>query len=360
MKVELEPWNSDRCRCGSAARGQGRNPRITPGLAMEPVPSAGQLPARVVLLFAVACGLSVANIYYAQPLLDAMARDFAVAPASIGIVVTMTQIGYALGLIFIVPLGDLLDRRRLIVGQAALSALALIAVGWAPTAITLLAAMMAVGLLAVVVQVLVAFAATLAAPEERGSVVGRVTSGVVIGILLARFVSGTVADVAGWRSAYLASALLTLVMAGVSAARAAAPCRSRRRAVLSAIAAVHGRPVSRRADPARPRNPGVADLRSLQRAVDCDGPAAECAAVLAVAYPGRPVRPCRRGRALAAGRAGRLADRGLAQWTTGIALTLMLLAWIPVALMGVSLWILMVGIVVLDFRCRRFTSPTRA
>ncbi len=330
-------------------KGAGSEPADHTGAAMEPVPSAGQLPARVVLLFAVACGLSVANIYYAQPLLDAMARDFAVAPASIGIVVTMTQIGYALGLIFIVPLGDLLDRRRLIVGQAALSALALIAVGWAPTAITLLAAMMAVGLLAVVVQVLVAFAATLAAPEERGSVVGRVTSGVVIGILLARFVSGTVADVAGWRSVYLASALLTLVMAG---------CLLRVLPRHVAAVAAPSYPQLLRSMVGLFRDEPILRVRAtLALLIFAAFSALWTAMVLPLSAPPFSLSHTQVGLfglagaagALAAGRAGRLADRGLAQWTTGIALTLMLLAWIPVALMGVSLWILMVGIVVLDF-----------
>src|SRR5919108_4732530 len=103
------------------------------------------LPRRIILLFAAACGLSVANIYFAHPLLDAMARDLAIRPAVIGIVVTATQIGYGLGLVFIVPLGDLLDRRRLIVGQAMLSALALVVVGLAPTGFVLLAGMVVVG-----------------------------------------------------------------------------------------------------------------------------------------------------------------------------------------------------------------------
>src|ERR1700758_4520760 len=87
--------------------------------------AGGPLSPAVVLLFAVACGLSVANIYFAQPLLDTMARDFAITPAVIGGIVTLTQIGYAFGLVLIVPLGDLWDRRRLIVGQTALSAIAL-------------------------------------------------------------------------------------------------------------------------------------------------------------------------------------------------------------------------------------------
>lgn len=119
----------------------------------ETPPGLSRLTA---LLFAAACGLSVANVYFAHPLLDAMARDFSIDPGSVGVVVTVTQVGYALGLFFIVPLGDLLDRRRLIVAQAVLSSLALVAVGFSPNAAMLLASLAAVGLLAVVVQVLVA------------------------------------------------------------------------------------------------------------------------------------------------------------------------------------------------------------
>jgi predicted MFS family arabinose efflux permease len=142
----------------------------------------------------VAAGLSVANVYYAQPLLDVMARDLGIASAVIGLVVTLTQVGYALGLIFIVPLGDLVDRRRLIVSQTLLSVAALAVVAMARTASMLLFGMMATGLLAVVVQVLVAFAASLTDPNERGKVVGTVTSGVVIGILAARFLAGLLSD----------------------------------------------------------------------------------------------------------------------------------------------------------------------
>lgn len=140
----------------------------------------GGLPRITTLIFAIAAGLSVSNIYFAQPLLDSMAQDFGISPAAIGLVVTLTQAGYGLGLIFIVPLGDLVDRRRLIVGQGFLSAIALVAVATARTEAILLASMAAVGLLAVVVQVLVSFAATLATPAERGKAVGTVTSGVVM------------------------------------------------------------------------------------------------------------------------------------------------------------------------------------
>lgn len=127
-------------------------------------------------------GLSVANVYFAQPLLDELSIQFGFDTASAGLVVTVTQIGYALGLFLIVPLGDWLDRRRLVLNQLALSAVALIVVSFATTKITLLIGMFFVGLFAVVVQVLVAFAAGLALPEKRGSAVGTVTGGIVLGI----------------------------------------------------------------------------------------------------------------------------------------------------------------------------------
>lgn len=175
----------------------------------------GSLSRIIALVFAIAAGLSVANIYFAQPLLESMAQDFGIAPAAIGLVVTLTQLGYGLGLIFIVPMGDLVDRRKLVVGQGLLSVVALIAVGTAKTEAILFAGMAAVGLFAVMVQVLVSFAATLATPAERGKAVGMVTSGVVIGILGARFFAGMLADLAGWRAVYLTSAGLTLAMAGL-------------------------------------------------------------------------------------------------------------------------------------------------
>jgi predicted MFS family arabinose efflux permease len=177
--------------------------------------AGGGLSRAMLLLLAMACGLSVANIYYAQPLLDTMAHDLGIDPAAIGIVVTLTQIGYAFGLMLIVPLGDLMDRRRLVVGQTVLSAIALVVVGTASSAAVLLTGMVLVGLLAVVVQVLVAFAATLATPAERGRSIGTVTSGVVTGILLARFFSGALADIGGWRSVYLTSAALMLIIAAL-------------------------------------------------------------------------------------------------------------------------------------------------
>ena len=309
---------------------------------------AAALSQSLVLVFALACGLSVANIYFAFPLLDAMARDFSIAPGAIGMVVTMTQIGYALGLVLIVPLGDLLDRRWLVASQTALSALALLAVGLAPSAFVLMAAMIVVGLLAVVVQVLVAFAASLAKPAERGRVVGSVTSGVVIGILLARFVSGVLADLGGWRSVYLCSAALMLVMAGLLLRML--PHQPRAAAASSYLKLIGSLVTLFREEPVL-RARAVLALLIFASFNVLWAPLA-----LPLASPPLSLSKTAIGLfglaglagALAAGRAGRLADRGLAQWTTGISLALMLAAWLPIALLHSSLWALAAGVVLID------------
>lgn len=138
----------------------------------------------VTLLFAIACGMSVANIYFAQPLLDELSNEFNMDYSIIGILITVTQIFYALGLLLLVPLGDLLNQRRLIIAQMAISMAALVIVGTASSGTVLFAGLALVGLLAVVTQTIVAFVATIAAPAERGRAVGMVTSGIVIGSCL--------------------------------------------------------------------------------------------------------------------------------------------------------------------------------
>jgi predicted MFS family arabinose efflux permease len=299
-------------------------------------------------IFAVAAGLSVANIYYAQPLLDAMADDFGIPPAAIGLVVTLTQIGYALGLIFIVPLGDLLDRRRLIVVQGIISAAALVAVATARTEGVLFAGMAAVGLVAVVVQVLVAFAATLALPSERGKAVGTVTSGVVIGILAARFVAGILADFGGWRAVYLTSAALTFAMAGI----------------LFRILPKHLPPessdgyfVTLRSIPRLfLREPILLVRGILALFIFAAFSTFWTALVLPLSAPPFSFSHGQIGLfglvgvagAAAAGSAGRLADRGLGQWTTGLSLMLLIASWGLIALLPVSIPALVAGVVLLD------------
>jgi predicted MFS family arabinose efflux permease len=300
------------------------------------------------LLFAVACGLSVANVYCAQPLLDSISRDLQISQAVIGVVVTVTQIGYGLGLLFVVPLGDLLDRRQLLIVQGSLSVLALLAVSFAPTGTILLTGMFAVGLLAVAVQVLVSFAATLASPSERGKTVGTVTSGVVLGILMARFVAGVLADAGGWRIVFGTSAILMLIMTVVLSGTL--PCD-------------------------RKTTPGPSYLQLLRSmfVLFLEEPVFRTRAVLALLIfatfsvlwtsmvlplSGLPFALSHTkiglfgmagvAGALAAARAGHFADKGWGQWTTGISLSLMLIAWIPIAFVRVSIWMFVIGIVILD------------
>lgn len=313
----------------------------------RPEPVMG-LPRITTLIIAIAAGLSVANIYYAQPLLDALARDFGISPASVGIVVTLTQVGYGLGLIFIVPLGDLIPPYRLILAQGVLSVMALVAVATARTEAILLASLAAMGLLAVVVQVLVALAATLATPAERGKAVGTVTSGIVIGILGARFVAGLLADIGGWRAVYMTSALLTAVML----------------ALLMRVLPHHGS--------AKNHEGYIAVLRSIPALFLRDGVLLVrgilaflifaafstfwTALVLPLSAAPFSYSHTQIGMfglvglvaAIAASVAGKLADRGLGQGVTGVSLAVLLGSWVPISFLPTSIPLLVVGVILLD------------
>ncbi|HUR74775.1 MAG TPA: MFS transporter [Sporichthya sp.] len=167
---------------------------------------------RLVVLFAFACGASVANLYYAQPLLDRIADDLNVSPGAAGLLVTASQIGYALGLVTVVPLGDLIARHHLVAPLMAACTLALLGAAAAPNLPVLLLTILGVGLTAVVAQVLVPLAGALAAEHERGTVVGTVMSGLLIGILAARTFSGLLAAAAGWRTVYVVAAGMSAVL----------------------------------------------------------------------------------------------------------------------------------------------------
>ncbi|MFF2409857.1 MFS transporter [Streptomyces sp. NPDC058092] len=309
---------------------------------------ARTLSGRTTLLFAVASGLAVANVYFAQPLLVTLSRDFRISAASVGIVVTLTQIGYGLGLFLLVPLGDLVDRRRLVVTQLVLLATALIATGTATTAPILLTALAAVGFLAVVTQTLVAFAASLSAPDRRGRAVGLVTSGIVIGILLARTMSGALADLAGWRTVYLTSAALTLALTlslhRVLPRRAAPPTSMRYLQLLRSTLVLFAeeRVLRVRALLALLIFAAFSTLWSCVALPLSEPPLSlSHTAIGAFGLAGAAG-------ALAAAPAGRLHDRGLARWTTGVALALLTVSWLPLSLTRQSLWALAIGAVVLD------------
>jgi predicted MFS family arabinose efflux permease len=178
--------------------------------ADEPNVSAG-----VILMLAAACGLIIANIYYAQPLIAEIARSLGLAPAAAGLIVTMSQIGYGAGLFFIVPLGDLVENRRLILLSVALSAVALGSAAFAPTAAVFLACAGVAGLGSAAVQMLIPLAAHLAPDATRGRVVGMVTSGLMIGIMTARPLSSFIAAQTSWRVVFGLSAAAMAVLAAV-------------------------------------------------------------------------------------------------------------------------------------------------
>ncbi|WP_337266939.1 MFS transporter [Oryzifoliimicrobium ureilyticus] len=163
-------------------------------------------------LFAAACGLVVANIYYGQPLAGPIARSLGFPSAMTGLIVTSTQIGYGLGLFFIVPLGDLIENRRLVLGLVILAALALLAAGFSATPALFLLASLLIGGASVAVQVLVPFAAHMASHETRGRVVGNVMSGLLTGIMLARPAASFLAEATSWHVVYFTSAALMLTL----------------------------------------------------------------------------------------------------------------------------------------------------
>lgn len=167
------------------------------------------------LLFAVATGLAAANLYYAQPLLHTIARDFGVSSATAGLVVTCGQLGYAVGLALLVPVGDLVNRRRLIPGLLVFTSGALAASAASPDIGVLIALALLVGVGSVVAQMVVPMAASMADDEHRGRVVGTVMSGLLLGILLARTTSGLIAGASSWRVVFVAAAVVMLVMAVV-------------------------------------------------------------------------------------------------------------------------------------------------
>jgi predicted MFS family arabinose efflux permease len=184
---------------------------------------AADPPAALVRLFAACCGVIVANLYYVQPLVALIAPDLGLSPSAASLVVSVTQVGYALGLLLLVPLGDILENRRNIVVATLVSAAALALAGTSSHAAQFLAASLLIGLASVSVQMIVPLAAHLAPEASRGRVVGNVMGGLLAGILLSRPAASLVANAAGWRAVFLVGAAL---MVGVAAlARALMPRR---------------------------------------------------------------------------------------------------------------------------------------
>jgi predicted MFS family arabinose efflux permease len=302
--------------------------------------------ARRTLLAAV-CAVAVAVIYAAQPVVAQIGSDLGMPEAHLGWIVAAGQLGYLAGLAALVPLGDMTDRRKLIAGHLALTAAGAVLAATASRTWVLLAGLAVAGLFAVVVQTTVAFAAALSAPAERGRNLGAVTSGVVAGILGARVAAGALASAWGWRSVYVALAVLLVTLAGL-VLRALPPDpragRATYRQVLTSLAGLFRERllVSRGL---------IAFFLFASFGTLWSGLALPLAAApwhLSTAEIGLFGLAGLAG-ALGAGRAGRWADAGFARSVTGVALVLLAASWLAIAQASWSLWLVVVGVVVLDF-----------
>ncbi|OJD69806.1 MFS transporter [Bacillus sp. N35-10-4] len=169
----------------------------------------------LIILLATACGIIVANLYYAQPLIGVISNEIGLSNSSAGLIVTLTQIGYVVGLLFLVPLGDIVENKKLILILLFLSAFALISMVFVKSATLLLIASFFIGLGSVAAQVLVPLVSYLSSENARGRVVGNVMSGLLLGIMLARPISSLVADMWGWNAIFALSATVIIVLAFV-------------------------------------------------------------------------------------------------------------------------------------------------
>ena len=186
---------------------------MTPSTALPSSSTApAPLGAALTLLLATATGLAVASIYYVQPLLGLLAAQFGVGSAAIGLLPTLTQLGYGAAILLLSPLGDRYDRRRIIVVKAATLVAALGFAAAAPGFVALCVASVAIGLTATLAQDLVPAAATLAPETERGKRVGQVMTGLLLGILLSRVAAGSIAALTSWRAVYASSAIAVALL----------------------------------------------------------------------------------------------------------------------------------------------------
>ncbi len=305
------------------------------------------LSRALILLMAIATGLTVASNYYAQPLLHTIAGQMGLDTPRAGTIVITAQLSYGAGLFLLVPLGDLLEQRRLIVSMTLLSAAGLLLSAFAPNLPLLLLGTAITGLFSVVAQILVPMAASLASPEHRGRVVGTLMSGLLLGILLARTAAGLVSSLAGWRAIYLLAALLLSVCAlalALSLPRRQQSAGLRYPQLLGSVLTLFAEePVLR--------------LRALLGLLTFClfglfwTPLAFVLSAPPYGYGDAVIGLfglAGAAGALAASAAGRLADRGKGSLATLVGLAALLAAWLPLAFAGQSLWALLLGVLVLD------------
>lgn len=193
-----------------------RAPSATPSTHAPVHASSPPLSRALIFLLASGAGLAVASLYYAQPMLGLLGEETGASVREVGLVPTLTQLGYAFGILLLAPLGDRFDRKKIIVIKSAVLAMALLLAGAAPSVGLLLLASLVMGVSATMAQDIVPAAATLAPEEHRGKVVGTVMTGLLMGILLSRVVSGFVAEHFGWRSMFVMAAAAIAVIGAAS------------------------------------------------------------------------------------------------------------------------------------------------
>ena len=311
-------------------------------------PSAGLTRARLLVLAAL-CAVSVANIYYAQPLLERIGADLSIPTGQVGWVVAIGQAGYLVGLAALVPLGDWVNRRMLIAAQLVMAGTGTAVVATSTSTIGLFAGIGIAGIFSVVVQIAVAYTAALSSPGERGRNIGFVTSGVVIGIIMARTTAGLIADLAGWRAVYASSAVASLAMAVIAWTLLPDDARRERPGSYGlAVASFVALGATNRLFRTRA---AIAFFLFASFGVLWSGltlPLSSAPWHLSTAQIGLFGFAGLAG-TLGAARAGRWADRGKATPVTVLALALLIASWWFTGQARHSLWMVAVGVVLLDF-----------
>jgi predicted MFS family arabinose efflux permease len=307
----------------------------------------GGISHGLVLLLALACGAAAANLYYAQPLLHTLSQAFGVSETTAALIITISQLGYVVGLSLLVPLGDLHERRTLITATMLVTAAALAVVAAAPSFAVLGAAIAVVGVTSVVAQVIVPMSSSMSAEHERGAVVGTVMSGLLIGILLARTVSGLIAAALGWRVVFwFAAAVMVLLAATLRRVLPRVPPTTELSyggLLRSVMSLAREEPVLRQRMVVGALNFGCFSTLWTSLAFLLSGPPYHYGNAVIGLFGLVGVVG-----ALAASAAGRLADRGHNGRTTTVSILIMLASWGIMALGRTSVVALIAGIALLD------------
>lgn len=326
-------------------------------IAANEAPRSLTRPLRATM--AIACGLGISNVYYIQPLLAQIQRSLHASVNQVGILSTLTQVGFALGVFLLAPLGDVLERRRLILTMLGLVTLSLIAAALAPNLPFLAVASFAIGVTSVISTLVLPFAVALSRPEERGATVGGIVSAMLIGILLSRTLSGFIGQLWGWRVMYGIAGGLMIALA--LTLWVLLPCSqpgvtlSYSKLLRSMLDLVRTEPVLRAA---------TVNGMLLYAALSAfwatliffvEGPAYHYGPAVAGMFG-----LVAAGGALLAPRVGRLADRYSARFLVGVAATGMLVGFLILWGFGAHLWGLIAGVIVLDVAAQAATISNQA